>query len=116
MIQTLYFKASVTELFECMLQNCKDSDMVGLTIRNEVNVQEKAIGISFKRKDQLSEEVICSVFEKMAHSDARLNALDKLVMVVYSVTMPVGHGRVKTKGRQFAVMAHLKRSIIEVKA
>jgi hypothetical protein len=30
--------------------------------------------------------------------------------------MPVGHGHVKTKGRQQEVMAHLKRSIIEVKA
>jgi hypothetical protein len=30
--------------------------------------------------------------------------------------MPVGHDLVKTKGRQLAVMAHLKRIIIEVKA
>jgi hypothetical protein len=30
--------------------------------------------------------------------------------------MPVGFGRVKTKGRPLSAMAHLKRSIIEVKA
>jgi len=30
--------------------------------------------------------------------------------------MPVGFGRVKSKGRPLSVMAHLKRSIIEVKA
>jgi len=91
--------------------------MVGLTIRNEVNVQDKAIGISFRRKDQLSEDVIWSVFEKVAQSNARFNALDKLIVVVHSVKMPVGHGLgVKTKGRQLEVMAHLKRSIIEVKA
>jgi len=30
--------------------------------------------------------------------------------------MPVGFGRVKTKGRQLAAMAHLKRSIIEGRA
>jgi hypothetical protein len=47
----------------------------------------------------------------------RFNALDKLIVVVHSVKMPVGHGRgVKTKGRQLEVMAHLKRSTIEVKA
>ena len=89
--------------------------MVGFTIRNEVNVQDKVIGICFKRKDQLSEDVIWSVFEKVAQSNARFNALDELVIVVYSVKMPVAHGRVKTKGRLFAVMAHLERSIIEVK-
>jgi hypothetical protein len=57
--------------------------MVGLTIRNEVNVQDKAIGISFRRKDKLSEDVIWSVFEKVAQSNARFNALDKLVVVVH---------------------------------
>ena len=32
--------------------------------------------------------------------------------------MPIGFGRVtvKTKGRQLAVMAHLKRSVIDVRA
>jgi hypothetical protein len=30
--------------------------------------------------------------------------------------MPIGFGRVKTKGRPLSVMAHLKRSIVEDKA
>jgi hypothetical protein len=30
--------------------------------------------------------------------------------------MPAGFGGIKTKGRPLGVMAHLKRSIIEVKA
>ena len=110
------FQASVSELFEYALRNFQDSDMVGLTIRNEVNVQYKAIGISFRRKDQLSEEVNWSVFEKVAQSNARFSALDKLVMVVLSIKMPVGFGRVKTKGGQLAVMGHFKISIIEVRA
>jgi hypothetical protein len=88
--------------------------MVGLPIRNEVNVQDKAIGISFRRKDQ---DVIWSVFEKVAQSNERFNALDKLIVVVHSVKMTVGYGLgFKTKSRQLEVMAHLKRSIIEVKA
>jgi len=53
-----HFQASVTDLFEYALRNSRDSDMVGLTIRNELNMQDKAIGISIRRKDQLSEEII----------------------------------------------------------
>ena len=49
-----HFQASVTDLFEYALRNCRDSDMVGLAIRNEVNMQDKALVISFRRKDQLS--------------------------------------------------------------
>ena len=59
--------------------------MVGLTIRNEVTMQDKAMGISFRRKDQLSKEVIWSIFNKVAQSNARFNAIDKLVVVVHSI-------------------------------
>jgi hypothetical protein len=51
-------------------------------------VQDKCIGISFRRKDQITSEVIWSVFGKLAQSNARFNALDKLVMTVHSVKMP----------------------------
>ena len=57
-----HFQASVTDLFEYGLRDCQDSDMVGLTIRNEVNFQDKPIGFIFRRKDQISEEVIWAVF------------------------------------------------------
>jgi hypothetical protein len=53
-----HFLASVSDLFEHALQNCDDSDMVGITISNEENVQDKAIGISFRRRDQLTPDVI----------------------------------------------------------
>jgi len=109
-----HFLASVTELFEYALRDCQDSDMVGLKIRNEVNVQDKPIGFSFRRKDQIFENVIWPVFEKDVQSNARFNALDRLVVVVHWVAMPVGFGGVKTKGRQLAALAHLKTSIIEV--
>jgi len=68
-----HFLASVFDLFEYALQNCDDSDMVGITISNEVNAADKAIGISFRRKDQITPDVICSVFEKVAQSNARFN-------------------------------------------
>ena len=56
-----HFIASVTSLCEHALQNCDDSDMLGIWIRNEVNMRDKAIGISFRRKDQLSTDVILNV-------------------------------------------------------
>ena len=62
--------------------------------------------------------MVWSVFEKVVQSNARSNALDSLIVAVHWVAMPTSYGRVtvKTKGRQLSVMAHLKRSIIEVKA
>ena len=107
----------MNDLFEHALQGVSDSDMMGITIQNEVNQNDKAIGISFRRKDQLAGDVIWSVHEKVAQSNSRFNAQDRLVMTVHSVKMPVGFGGgVKTKGRPISVMAHLKKSIIEVKA
>jgi len=111
-----HFLAIVTDLFEYALRDCEDYGMVGVTISNEVNVQDKAIGISFKRNDQIKGDVIWSVSEKVTQSNARINASHKLVMTVHSVKMPLGSGGegITTKGRTLDVMAHLKRSIVEV--
>jgi len=49
-----HFQASVNNLFDYALRNVDESDMVGVKIHNEVNLLDKAIGISFRRKDQLS--------------------------------------------------------------
>jgi len=113
-----HFMASVTDLFEYALRNCDDSDMVGITITNEVNVSDRAIGISFRRKDQITSEVIWSVLGKVAQSNARFNALDKLIMTVHSVKMPAGNGKkaIVAKGRPLETMVHLKKSIVQVKA
>jgi hypothetical protein len=112
-----HFLASVSDLFEHALQNCEDSDMVGITISNEENVQDKAIGISFRGRDELTPDVIYSVFRKVAQSDARFNALDKLVLKIYYVNMPiVNGGGITTKGTPLANMTHLKMSFVQVKA
>ena len=54
-------------------------EMVGISIRNEVNMRDKAIGISFRRKDQLSTDEILNVWQKVTQSNSRFNALKKLV-------------------------------------
>jgi len=43
-----HFLDSVTELFEHALRDLEDSDMVGITISNEFEVKDRAIGISFR--------------------------------------------------------------------
>jgi len=60
-----HFLANVNDLIEHALHDVEDSDMVGMTIQNQVNQNDKPIGISFRRKDQLSADVKWSVFEKV---------------------------------------------------
>jgi hypothetical protein len=91
--------------------------MVGIIINNEENVQDNAIGISFIRKDQLTLHLVWSVFGKEDQSNAGFNVLDKLVLNIHYVKMPIGNGGGSTtKCRPLANMAHLKRRILEVKA
>ena len=95
-----HFLDSVTELFDYALRDLEDSDMVGITISNEVEVKDRAIGISFRRRDQIRGDVIWSVFEKVAQSNASFNALNTLVMTVHSERMPIGHGKkITSKGK-----------------
>jgi len=106
-----HFLHSVTELFEHALRDLEDSDMVGITISNVVEVKDRAIGISFRRRDQITGDVIWSVFE-VVQSNARFNALDTLVMTIHSVRMPAGHGGgdgIATKGRSLELIARLKK-------
>ena len=53
----------------------------------------------------------------MSQSNSRFNALGTLVVTVHLVKVPVGLGYgIKTKGSPLSVMAHLKKSIVEVMA
>ena len=110
-----HFLTSVNNLFEHVLQNVSHSDMVGMTIHNQVNQSDKQIGISFRWKAQLSGDVIMSVFETVSQSNSRFNALDTLVVNMHSVKIPVGFRGIKTMGRQVLVLAHIKKSIIQLR-
>jgi hypothetical protein len=104
------------ELFEYALQHVADTDKVGMTIRNEENQNDRPIGFSWRFKDQIAVDVIKSLFEKVVQSNARFNAIDKLVIEVHSVKMPVVFGRLKTNGRPFKELIRGKRSVVEVNA
>jgi len=85
--------ASVNDPFRHALVNVGSSHMIGITIQNQVNQNNKTFGISFTRKDQLSGDVIWSVFEKASQSNSSFNASDILVVTMHSVKMPVGYGK-----------------------
>jgi len=108
-VPVTHFQTRVNNLFEHVLQNVNDSDKVGMTIHNQVNQSDKPIGFSFRLKDQLSADVIWSVFETVSQSNSRFNDLDIVVVNVHSVKMPVAFGGIKTMGRPVSVLTHLKK-------
>ena len=105
-----YFANSVDARFEYSLRDFHPSDMVGISIHNADNQQDRQIGLSFRRRDQISRDVLWSVFDKVTQSNARYQALDTLTFHVHSVETET------SKGRTMSAMAQLKRSIVEVKA
>jgi len=46
-----HFLANVNDLLQHVLRDVDDSDMVGITIQNQVKQNDKPIGISFRRKE-----------------------------------------------------------------
>jgi len=94
-----HFPASVNDVFGHVLLDVGDRDMVGITIRNQVNQNDKPIGINFRRKYQLSADVIWSVFEKVSQSNSRFDALDTLVVTLHSVSMPSVSGKTRSRLR-----------------
>ena len=84
--------------------------MIGISIRNEVNMRDKVIGISFRGKYHHATQVILDIY-KFTQSNSRFNALDTLVHEVHSVKIPVGFLGIKTNGRPLDTrpLVHLKK-------
>ena len=60
-----HFNDSMDALFEYFLRDLQASDMVGISIDNADNQQDRSIGLSFRRRHQISRDVPCSVFEEI---------------------------------------------------
>jgi hypothetical protein len=58
-----HFAEIVDELFEYSLRDLDPSDVLGISIHNADNQQDKPIGLSFRRRDQISRDVLWSVLE-----------------------------------------------------
>jgi len=95
-----------------------DRDLLGLRIPNTENVQDKVVGISLRRRDQLKPDVVWAVLGKVIQSKARFGLSDRLEVHLDHVRMPVGNGKraEKTKGRSLDVLIAIKKSIVVVNA
>ena len=90
--------------------------LVGLRIRNSENVQHKVVCISFRRRDQLTPDVVSGFLRKVVQSNARFGLSDRLEVHLNHVSMPAGNGKKanKTKGWSLDVLSAIKRSIVVV--
>jgi hypothetical protein len=111
-----YLKECFTALIEYLVREVPDRDLVGLSIRNTENLQDKAIGISLRRRDHLKPDVVWSVLGKVVQSNARFALNDRLEVHLDHVRMPAGNGGAKTKGRSIDVLSAVKKSVVVVKA
>ena len=73
--------------------------MVGIPTYNADNQQDRPIGLSFRRRDQISRDFLWSVFEKATQSNANYETLDTLTFHVRSVWMPVCFGKRAEKSK-----------------
>jgi len=113
-----YLKECITALTNYLVDDVHDRDLVGLRIRNTENVQDKVVGISLRRRDQLKPDVVWGVLGKVVQSNATFGLADRLEVHLDHVRMPAGNGKAaeKTKERSLDVMSAIKKSILTVKA
>jgi hypothetical protein len=113
---TTYLRECINGLTNYLVDEVPNRDLVGLTIRNTENAEDKVTGISLRRRDQLKPDVVWQVLGKAIQSNARFRLTDRFEVRLDHVRMPVGNGGVRTKGRSLDVMSVIKRSIVVVKA
>jgi len=61
---TTYLKECITSLTNYLVDDVRDRDLVGLRIRNTDNVQDKVVGIRFRRRGQLKPYVVWSILAR----------------------------------------------------
>ena len=66
---------------------------------NNQNIQDKVVGISLRRCDQINPDVFWDVLGEVIQSNARFSLTDRLEVPLDQVKMPTGNRRTKMKGR-----------------
>ena len=84
-------------------------DLVGLRFRNIENVEDKMVGNSLRRRDQLKPDVVWAVLAKVIQSNARFDLSDRLEVYLDHVSVPAVNGGVRTKGRSLDIMSAIKK-------
>lgn len=72
------FASSVDDMFEYSLRDIDPGDMVGISVHNEDNQQFMTIRLRYRRKNQISGDVLWSVFQKVTQSKANYQATDTI--------------------------------------
>jgi len=72
---------------------------VVITVQNQVNLNYKPIVIRFRRKDQLSGDVIWSVLHGVSQSNSRFNALDNCRNYAFGQNARRGWSRYQDQGQ-----------------
>jgi len=63
-------------------------DLVDLRIRNTENVEDKVVGISLRRRDQLKPDVVWAVLAKFIQSNARFGRVTVLKRICTMWVIP----------------------------
>jgi len=61
-VQEPYLKECITTLTNYVVNEVNNRDLVGMSIRNTENVQDKVVGVSFRRRDQLKPDLVWEFF------------------------------------------------------
>jgi len=91
-------------------------DLLVLIIRNTKIVEDKVVGISSRRRDQLKPDVVWAVNGNVIQSNARFGLSGRLEVHLDLVRTPAGNGSVRIKVRSLVVMNVIKKSTVRVKA
>ena len=108
---TVYLKECITALTNYLVDKVPGRDLVSLRIHNTENVQDKVVGISFRRRAQFKPDMVWSVLRKIIQDNSRFALTDRLKVHLDHVKMPVGNGEVKMKGRLMDVLSG-KREVL----
>jgi hypothetical protein len=92
----------ITALTNYLIGDESGRDLLGL------NVQEKMVDISFRRRNQLEPDVIC--VEKSTYAKFGLN--DRFAVLLDPSMMPAINGRETIKERSLNVMSAIKRALL----
>ena len=111
-----YLKECITALTNYLVDFVPGRDLVGLRIRNTENLQDKVVGISLRRRDQLKPDVVWGLLAKVIQSNARFGLTDRLEVHLDHARMPARNGGCKTKGRSLDVLSAIKKGIVRVRA
>jgi hypothetical protein len=111
---TAYLWVCIVSFTDYMVSDVPGRDLIGLRISNTDNFQDKVLGISLGRCDQLKYDVAWDVPVKVIQSTAMFGLTDLLEVHLYHVRMPTGNDKraERTKGISLSVLIANKNSIV----